>query len=271
MEVGVTLWQLINIIYKSKWDRLHIDENNYSFQRCIAHYFVCIKSTTEYNSKETSKDPTSPQAAPSTPIPSSNIPITSSQLSKESLVKLKQSKLPTRTNNKKSYAQASKLNVKDIIYIKNAFPNFPLKKIIEVNNILNILKLVKSYIKMTTKEPLRKQIIFIDQSNMSIIVNHANTFMRNINNCLHEHNSNVVANFIRLEDYGVLITTNQAASSQDMNIIEKCIKKSESINSEHVNSPQLSKSKLYLKILGLSYLVEDTNQPISSKIVGETI
>ena len=56
-----------------------------------------------------------------------------------------------------------------------------------------------------------------------------------------------------------------------MNIIEKYIKKSKSINSEHVNSPQLSKSKLYLKILGLSYLVEDTNQPIFSKIVTETI
>ena len=106
---------------------------------------------------------------------------------------------------------------------------------------------------------------------MSIIVNHANTFIRNINNCLHEHNSNIVANFIRLEDYGVLITTNQATSSQDMNIIEKCIKKSESINSEHISSLQLSKSKLYLKILGLSYLVEDTNQPISSKIVTKTI
>ena len=84
---------------------------------------------------------------------------------------------------------------------------------------------------------------------MSISVNHANTFIRNINNYLHEHNSNVITNFIRLENYEVIITTNQAASSQDMNIIDKCIKKSKNINSEHVNSPQLSKSKLYLKIL----------------------
>ena len=122
----------------------------------MAHCFICIKLTTKPNSKKTSKDPTSSQAAPSVPILSSDIPIAPSQLSKESLAKLKQSKLPTRTNNKKSYAQASKLNVKDIICIKNAFPNFPLKKIIEVNNILNILKLVKSYIKMTTKGLLRK-------------------------------------------------------------------------------------------------------------------
>jgi len=44
-----------------------------------------------------------------------------------------------------------------------------------------------------------------------------------------------------------------------MNIIEKYIKESESINSEHVDSQQLSKLKLYLKILGLSYLAKDIN------------
>jgi len=104
---------------------------------------------------------------------------------------------------------------------------------------------------------------------MSVIINHTNTFIRNINNYLCEHNLNVVADFIRLEDHGVINTTNQADSSQDMNIIEKCIKKSESINLEHVNSPWLPKSKLYLKILGFSYLVEGTNQPITSKIVTE--
>jgi len=76
----------------------------------------------------------------------------------------------------------------------------------------------------------------MDQSNMSVIINHANTFIRNINNHLCEHNLNVVADFIRSEDHGVIITTDQAASSQDMNIIEKCIKEFESINSEHVNS-----------------------------------
>ena len=56
-----------------------------------------------------------------------------------------------------------------------------------------------------------------------------------------------------------------------MNIIEKCIKESESINSEYVNSPQLPKLKLYLKILGFSYLAEGTNQPITSEIVTSEI
>jgi len=81
----------------------------------------------------------------------------------------------------------------------------------------------------------------------------------------------VIADFIRSEDHQVIITTNQVASSQDMNIIEKCIKESEGINLEYINGPQLPKSKSYLKILGLSYLAEDTNQPITSEIVTEAI
>ena len=34
----------------------------------------------------------------------------------------------------------------------------------------------------------------------------------------------------------VIITTNQATSSQNMNIIEKCMKESKSINLEYINS-----------------------------------
>jgi len=39
-----------------------------------------------------------------------------------------------------------------------------------------------------------------------------------------------------LEGHRVIITTNQAASSQDINIIEKCIKESENINLEYIDS-----------------------------------
>jgi len=124
----------------------------------MTQHFV-IKPVTESNPKEASIVLTPPQAAPSIPILSGNIPIVFSQPSKESLAKLKQLKPLTGTNNKKLYVQALKLNVEDIIHIKDAFLSLPLKKIMEVNNILNTSKLVKPHIKMTTKEPLRKQII----------------------------------------------------------------------------------------------------------------
>ena len=88
-----------------------INKNNYSFQRCIAQCFVYNKLITESNPKKTSKDLISPQMAPSAPITFSNIQIASFWLSKEFLVKLKQLKLLIETNNRKLYAQASKLNM----------------------------------------------------------------------------------------------------------------------------------------------------------------
>ena len=68
----------------------------------MTQYFV-VKSTTELNSKEASIAPIPPQVAPSAPILFSNISIVLSWLSKEFLVKPKQLKPPTGTNNKKLY------------------------------------------------------------------------------------------------------------------------------------------------------------------------
>ena len=80
-----------------------------------------------------------PQAVSNAPIPPINIPTVPSQPNKDFLAKLK----PYTDNNKKSYAQASKLNMEDIIHIKDIFSSLPLKKIIEVNDLLSKLKLIK--------------------------------------------------------------------------------------------------------------------------------
>ena len=69
--------------------------------------------------------------------------------------KLKEINL-TKSIIKKSYAQASKISIKDIVHIKNIFLTLTSKKIIEVNNIINKSSTVKYKIKMTTKEPLKK-------------------------------------------------------------------------------------------------------------------
>jgi len=160
--------------------------------------------------------------------------------------------------------------MEDIIHIKNAFLSLLIKKIVEVNNIFNKSKSVKPWIKMTTKRLLRKQIIVLmDKMNVSIIINNANAFISKIKNHLHNSNLNTSANFIWLENNKVIITTNQITSSQNINIIKKCIKESENINLENIDNLQLSKSKLYLKILGLFYLVE--NQLITSEIISEAI
>ncbi len=57
----------------------------------------------------------------------------------------------------------------------------------------------------------------------------------NINNCLHESNSNTITNFMQLKIYRV-VTMNQAISSKDMNIIEKYIKDFENIDLEYIKN-----------------------------------
>ena len=130
----------------------------------------------------------------------------SPRLSKENLAK---SKYTSKSNtNKKSYAQASKSNVEDIIHIKDVFPNLSTKKVVVINNIVNKTSLVKPRINITTKGLSRKQIIIpMSKNNAEVISNHANYYIVNINRCLKKAKSNTVANFICLENYGIIITT----------------------------------------------------------------
>jgi len=125
---------------------------------------------------------------------------------------------------------------------------------------------------MTTKEPLRKQVIIpMSKSNTNIIGSNASFHINSINRCLKETNLNTSANFICMEKFGIIITTNQAISIQDMSIIKKVLKEAENVNQNLIKSSCLLQSKLYLKILDLLYYLESTNNPITFELVKEVI
>jgi len=99
--------------------------------------------------------------------------------------------------------------MEDIIHIKDAFPSLPTKKIVQVSNILNKSELVKSYMKITIKEPSRKQVIVpMSRNNANAIICNTSTFIFNTNKSLQELNSNTFADYIQLEEDEVMITTN---------------------------------------------------------------
>jgi len=115
----------------------------------------------------------------------------------------------------------------------------------------------KPKINMMTKGPFRKQIIIpIVRSNTELIINLANQQIANINKSLKEIKSDITADFICIINDRVIITTDKLANASDLKIIEKCIKNANNINSETTESSQLPKSKLYLKIIGLSFMRE---------------
>ena len=97
------------------------------------------------------------------------------------------------------------------------FLTISLKKIVEINNIINKLGTVKPKTKMTTKEPSRKQvIIFMSKDNIKIIRSNINFHINSINKSLKKANLNMIVDFINTEKLLIIITTNQVTSSHNI-------------------------------------------------------
>jgi len=231
-EVGFAIWHLINAIYESGWDRLSADNNEKLIRQSVLE---CFAKTLKVMPK----------------------PHTSSL---QNLSKSKENDL------------TFKINIEDIIHIKDSFLTLSLKKIIKVSNILNKLSIVKPKIKMTTKRPLRKQVIIpMNLNNSNIIESNASFHINDINKHLKDANSNNSADFIHIDKVSIIVITRFTTSEQDMRTIKTAIKNSKKINKDFVESPHLPQSKSYFKILELPYFVKNVNEPITSQIVKEVL
>ena len=85
----------------------------------------------------------------------------------------------------------------------------------------------------------------------------------NINCALKAIKSNMIADFICIEDKGIIIIINYISSSSDLQEIEKYVKNSLSSDAKQVLLPRLLQSKFYLKIVGILYINKKTNSCIS--------
>ena len=94
----------------------------------------------------------------------------------------------------------------------------------------------------------------------------SNQHITNINRLLKNVKSDVLANFICTDNKEMIITTNKVATNSNLKVIENYIK-----NVDEVISPRLFQSKSYLKILGISYYIKDTNLPITLDIIEKII
>ena len=93
-----------------------------------------------------------------------------------------------------------------------------------------------------------------------------NKYVTNINKVLKDIKSNIVADFIYVDNRDMVITTNKVATNLDLNIIEKYIKNIDKVDTSKVMSLRLLQSKSYLKILSIPCYVKDTNLPITLDI-----
>ena len=108
-----------------------------------------------------------------------------------------------------------------------------------------------------TRGPSRKEVIIpIAKYITELIVNSAHTHISNVNKCLKISKSDIVADFICITNNGIVITTNKPANDLNLSTIENYLKNIKNVNSDSIESPCLPRSKLYMKIIGLPYKIE---------------
>jgi len=128
----------------------------------------------------------------------------------------------------------------------------------EVGKILKVKNSSKGRIKpklnMTTRGPSRKEVIIpMTKSNTELIMKLAHKHIANINKCLKNSNSDIIADFIRLSNNRIIITMNRPANVTKLSRIKNFLKKINNIDPVSIEIPHLPKSKLYMKIVGLPY------------------
>jgi len=182
----------------------------------------------------------------------------------------------TNSQQKKSYANATSLlkqpspvtpkNIaREMLKIKKMFSNLLNKMIEEIQKVINGSKnKVKLKINMTTKDPFRKQVT-IPMNNVIAkeFIKNSSSHVANINCALKTIKFNTIADFICVDSKGIIITTNNVSSGSNLQEIEKYVKNSLPSNVENISSPKLPQLKSYLKIVGIPYISEKTNNRIS--------
>ena len=93
------------------------------------------------------------------------------------------------------------------------------------------------------------------------------TYITNINRVLNNIKSDIAANFIQLDNKGVIITTNKVADILDLQTIERYVKNINNIELNQVEALRLPQSKSYLKIISIPYILDDANSPITADMV----
>ena len=125
---------------------------------------------------------------------------------------------------------------------------------------------------MNFKSPSQRQVfVSINQLNSAKFIVLSNKHISNINRALKDIKSDTVADFIHAYQQGLTITTNKVALLSILSTIEKYIKNIDAFDSEDIIASRLPQSKSYLKILGIFYLIKDTNTSITSDIAKRII
>jgi len=100
---------------------------------------------------------------------------------------------------------------------------------------------------------------------------YSSAHITNLKRALKNIKSKVIVDFVHMDQTGIIIVTNKVTFPLNLQIIEKYIKNANLIDTAKVDVSHISQSKSYLKIIDISYLLENTNTPISTDVVESII
>ena len=216
---GKAAWGLISFLYKAHWDSLYVDDQKTSFRNKVKSKFSPMALNNTNNSKGKNKVNSPYVSVLPSPIPA-KLPKKVNEISKF----FKKNHSPNV--NKKSYAQVSSNGsnsngtnmARETLKIKKAFPSLHNKKIKQIQKIISGITNLKPHINMTTKGPLHKQVIIsMSLDNANSFVKESSVHIANINRALKNIwlkniKSDVMADFIQVENNGIIISTNKIAN-----------------------------------------------------------
>jgi len=263
--MGDAIWNFVSLVYEAKWDALHTDQNTNTLRSKISVKFTPRIPLSNGNTKKDipkSNPVTINKAPPLPPLPAK----TKKEINVIS--KYFHTKKPSGENNRqpskdqssKSYVQASKpsASTSDVLKIKEAFPALNAHKIDQVNSIVNDQSKQKPHINMTTKGPSRIYIIIpMSGDNVSSFLKNSSLNVANINRQLRNAKSDVLVDYIRSNNTGIIVIINKVAQQSDLSIIDQYVKNASDINALQVEDSRLPKLKSYLKIIGIRVLSYD--------------
>ena len=267
---GKVAFNLVSSIFKGGWDILLVGDGQKSFHNKFKEEFTTKVPTVPQNKK-------SNYLPPAKPAEFSNIPPMNPTVSSKN----KGKNIPNSINSvsktsgsKRLYAQVSSApKVREILKLKENFPKLSDKKIKQIHNTVTGSNTpVKMHINMTTKGPSHKQIIILMGSdNIRMFMTTAGDYVININRTLKGIKSDVIADFIRSDFRGLIVVANKVPASSNISIINNYIKNSFGSDVNNIQDACLPQSKSYLKILGIPYLMENTNTPMDSNVMENII
>lgn len=124
-----------------------------------------------------------------------------------------------------TYAQASSMNINNILKIKNNFPNLLNRKVKEINRTITNSNKTKLRINMTTKDSSCKQIIILIGNNHIIeFMKIAGEYISNLNCTLRGIKPNTIIHFIHINHCSLIIIASKVTSSLNLNMVENYIK-----------------------------------------------